>query len=84
MRGNGDLLRAGAVQIIKVTALRTERGEVLVHEWIVNELTKYGERSTLSGRVGGTQGVADAEAHAVMLSEDDVHGVLALCDKVNG
>ena len=38
MRGDGDLLRAGAVKIIEVTTLRTERGKVAVHEWIVNEL----------------------------------------------
>ena len=47
-----------------------------INERIVNELTEDGERSVLCRRVGGAQGVADAEAHAVMLSEDDVHGVV--------
>ena len=74
MGGDGDLLGSGAVQIIELTALRTKGGEMAIDQWIVNELTEDGERSTLGGRVGGAQGVADAEAHAVMLSEDDVHG----------
>ncbi len=44
-----------------------------IDQWIVNELTEDGKRSALGGRVSSAQGVADAEAHAVMLSEDDVH-----------
>lgn len=49
-----------------------------IDERIVDELAEDGQRGALRGGVGGTQGVADAEAHAVMLGEDDVHGVV-LC-----
>jgi hypothetical protein len=56
--------------------LCADGGEMTINERIVNELTEDGERSVLCRRVGGAQGVADAEAHAVMLSEDDVHGVV--------
>ena len=56
--------------------MRTDSGEMAIDEWIVNELAENGQRGALRGVMGGAQGVADAEAHAVMLSEDDVHGVV--------
>jgi hypothetical protein len=39
-----------------------------IDEWIVDELTEDGQRGALCSGVGDAQGVADAEAHAVMLS----------------
>ncbi len=56
--------------------MSADGGEMTINERIVHELAEDGERSVLRRRVGGAQGVADAEAHAVMLSEDDVHGVV--------
>jgi hypothetical protein len=51
---------------------------VTIDERIVDELAEDGDGARLAAVVRGTQGVADAEAHAVMLGEDDVHGVV-LC-----
>ena len=48
-------------------------GEMVIDEGIMHELAEDGQRGALRGGVGGTQGVTDAEAHAVMLGEDDVH-----------
>jgi hypothetical protein len=42
----------------------------------VDELTVVGDRPALGGVVRGAAGVTHAEAHAVMLSEEDVHRVL--------
>jgi hypothetical protein len=45
-----------------------------IDQGIVHELAESGDRSVLGSSVGGTQGVADAEAHAVMFGELDGHG----------
>ena len=68
-------MRGGAAEIIKIAAPHAHRVEVAVHKGIVNELSQNGKRRVLRGFVGGAQGVADAEAHAVMVSEKDVHDV---------
>ena len=44
-----------------------------IHDWIVDELAEHGHRLAHCGRMSGTEGVTDAEAHAMMLSEMEVH-----------
>lgn len=56
--------------------MSADGGEMTIDERIVDKLTEDGQRSALGGGVGGAQGVADAEAHAVMLGEDDVHSLV--------
>lgn len=74
--GDGDLVRRGGLEVVEIAALSADCVEMAINERIVNELAEDGQRGALRGGVGGAQGVADAEAHAVMLSEDDVHGVV--------
>lgn len=85
--GDGDLNGGGAVQVVEIAFSGTDGGQMAIDDGIVDELAENGQRGALRGGVGGTQGVADAEAHAVMLGEVDVHDVvrgLALWDKVSG
>lgn len=74
--GDSDLVRRGGLEVVEIAALSADCDEMAIDERIVNELAEDGQRGALRGAVGGAQGVADAEAHAVMLSEDDVHGVV--------
>lgn len=70
---DGDLMRGGTGKIVEIALSSTDCCEMAIDERIVDELTEDGQRGALCGGVRGTQSVADAETHAVMLSEDDVH-----------
>ena len=74
--GDGDTMRGGAAEVIKIAAPDANRVEIAIHKRVVHKLTEDGERRVPCGFMGGTQGVADAEAHAVMMSEEDVHDVV--------
>lgn len=67
MSGDGDLMRAGAAEIFKIPASRANGTEMTINDGIMHKLAEDGQRTALGGGMGGTQGVADAEAHAVML-----------------
>jgi hypothetical protein len=47
---------------------------MIINQGVVNELAEKSDRLTPGGVMGGTQGVANAEAHAVMLGEVEFHG----------
>ena len=44
-----------------------------IDDGIVDELAEHGDRLTHGGCMSGAESVADAETHAVMLCEVDVH-----------
>ena len=69
------MMRRGAAQVIEFTTSSTGRIKRAIHERIVDELAEDGQRCAPGGGIGGAQGVANAEAHAVMVGEEDVHGV---------
>ena len=73
MRGDDDLIGGGAAGVFELPLLYAEAVEILLHHRVMNELTKYGGRSAGSCGVGGTEGIADAKAHAVMGSEVEFH-----------
>lgn len=75
MGGDDDMLRFRTAQIVKVTSSCADGAEVSIDERIVDELTEDGDGLALGRVVRGAEGVTHAEAHAVVLSEDDVHGV---------
>src|SRR5688500_17799642 len=50
--------------------------KVRIDHRIMNKLPQHGGGFADSGRVDGAQGVADAEAHAVMGGEMEVHNVI--------
>ncbi len=54
--------------------LHAERAQMLVDDGIVDELSEDGDGGVAGGVVRGAEGVAHAEAHAVMSGEVDVHG----------
>jgi hypothetical protein len=60
-------------RLIELAATNPQGLKMLLDHRVVNELAEKGDRLTPGGFMGGAQGVADAEAHAVMLSEMDFH-----------
>ena len=75
MGGDDDMLRFRTAQVVKVTSSCAYGAEVSIDERIVDELTEDGDGLAFGRIVCGAEGVTHAEAHAVVLSEDDVHGV---------
>jgi hypothetical protein len=74
--GDDDVRRFRAAQIVKLTASCADGAKMTIHQRIVDELTEDGDGLAFGRIVRGAEGVTHAEAHAVMLSEDDVHRVL--------
>jgi hypothetical protein len=73
--GDDDVRRLRTVQIVKITSSCADGAEVAIHQRIVDELTEDGDGLAFGRIVCGPEGVTHAETHAVVLSEEDVHGV---------
>jgi len=73
VRGDHDLRGRGASRRIEVAFADAGTGELLPDDGIVDEFTENGEGSLVGEASGLGDGVADAEAEAVVLSEDDFH-----------
>jgi hypothetical protein len=59
---------------IEFATPHTQAFQMIINQGVVNELAEKSDRLTPGGVMGGTQGVANAEAHAVMLGEVEFHG----------
>ena len=86
VRGDDDLTRGGAAEVIEIALAGADGAEMAIDQRVVHELAEDGDGLAFGGVVRGAEGVTHAEAHAVMLGEDDVHGVcwFTLRCKVNG
>jgi hypothetical protein len=73
--GDDDVRRFRAAQIVKLTASCADGAKMTIHQRIVDELTEDGDGLAFGRVVRGPEGVTHAEAHAVVLSEEDVHRV---------
>ena len=61
------------MEIVEISTPDTERVEMAIDQRVVYELAEDRDGLAFGGVVRGAEGVAHAETHAVMLSEDDVH-----------
>jgi hypothetical protein len=78
MRRDDHPLSAGGVGGFKLAVAHAQGFEMRIHEWIMHELAEDGHRFALGSFMRGAEGVANAEAHAVMLSEMEFHRRICL------
>ena len=73
--GGDHHLRGRRCQGIEPLFLHASRRQPIANDGVVDEFTEDGKRRVCREALGLRDGVADAEAEAVMLCELDFHGV---------
>jgi len=73
MGGDHDAVGDGVQVIVEGCLIDAERVETLAGDGVVDELAEDGEGLFMGESLGEGEGVADAEADAVMFSEVDGH-----------
>jgi hypothetical protein len=61
------------IRRIELTTTDAEGLEMAIHLRVVDQLAKDGDGLLGSDLMGSTEGIAHAETHAVVASEEDVH-----------